>query len=421
MPISISQEPLAAAVVQQSCESGLIARQPITDGLRQVAAYELFDRSTAKNAHNASSDMALIFNAMSHTGNELPVGTVRLFLNCTHSSLVSGQLDMVSPDKLVLEIGPIPGHTDAGIQTLRPTLLTLRERGFGLAFNHTVLAPVYGSWQALADYVKLDLQALKPEQLKAILAATKSRTPARVVAEKVETAEQFKTLSDYGVTLFQGYWVANPEVIKTKVVAPAQANILQLLSLVRNEGSTEAIEAVLKRDAMLGFNLMRMINACGFGLTHEVSSFKQAVMLMGLKKLFRWAALLLASSRAGGTPPVVSTTAVVRGRMMELLATGTLTPQECDNAFIVGLFSLLDELLGIPMDQALELVFVPAPVSEALRYGTGLYGPLLALTKACESSDDVAFASAALTLNFSSRHINMSHMEALIWADNVMG
>ncbi|MEO5796368.1 MAG: HDOD domain-containing protein [Rhodoferax sp.] len=410
-------DPLAAPALPVDADAVVIARQPIMDAQREVVAYELFDRSTA--SHNAASDVALVFNAMTHTGNESLVGKLTIFVNCTHESLSGGHLDLIQPEKVVLEVGPVPGHAPADIAARQQTLQDLHQRGFRLAFNHTVLAPLYASWQPLASYVKLDLMALKPEQLQAIVAAVKARTPAQVVAEKVETVEQFNALQSYGATLFQGYWFARPDVIKTKVISPGQAHVLQLINLVRNQASTDEIESVLKKDAVLGFNLMRLINSAGFGMDREITSFRQAVMLMGLKKLFRWAALLLTSSKASGTPAAVGTMAVVRGRMMELLATGTLTPEECDGAFVVGIFSLLDTMLGMPLDQALALLSLPPAVAEALQHGTGLYGPMLALTKACESDDDSAFSAAAAALQFSNHHINMAHMEALVWADTL--
>ena len=417
-PSDIPDDASAAAA---SSANGVIviARQPIMDAQRSVVAYELFDRSTAD--HNAASDVALVFNAMTHTGDESLAGKITIFVNCTHESLAGGHLDLIQPDKVVLEVGPVPGHAPQEIEVRQHTLLELRKRGFRLAFNHTVLAPVYASWQPLADYVKLDLAALRPEQLQVIVAAVKARTQAAVVAEKVETAEQFNAMAAYGATLFQGYWFARPDVIKTKVVTPGQAHVLQLINLVRNQASTEEIEAVLKKDAMLGFNLMRLINSSGFGLSREITSFRQAVMLMGLKKLFRWAALLLTASKSGDTPAAVGTTAVVRGRMMELLAKNTMTDEERDGAFVVGIFSLLHVMLGMPLEQALALLSLPPSVTETLRFGTGIYGPLLTLTIACENNDEEAFSMAANTLKFSNHHINMAHMEALIWADNLTG
>jgi c-di-GMP-related signal transduction protein len=342
----------------------LIARQPIVDAARAVVAYEVFDRSTAVDAHTPAADIL----ARSHT------------------------------------------------------LAELRRRGFRLAFNHTILAPAYAAWQPLADFVKLDLAALKAEQLQVIVAAARTRVPqAQVVAEKVETAEQFAALASYGATLFQGYWFARPTIVRARVVSPSQAHVLQLINLVRNQASTDEIEAVLKKDAVLGFNLMRLINSSGFGLNHEITSFRQAVMLLGLKKLFRWAALLLTTSRADGPPAAVGSTAVVRGRMMELMAQAhpDLSAEDGDSAFVVGIFSLLDTMLGIPLPEALHLLSLPPAVLEALEQGSGPYGALLALAKACEGEDDAIFAAAAAALPFSNHQINMAHMDALAWADEL--
>jgi EAL and modified HD-GYP domain-containing signal transduction protein len=195
--------------------------------------------------------------------------------------------------------------------------------------------------------------------------------------------------------------------------------VLQLFNLVRKSAEIEEIEALLKRDAMLGFNLLRLINSAAFGLNKEVSSFRHAVLLIGMKRLFRWTALLLTASREGGAAAVVGNTAVVRGRMMELLGTGSLTPEECDSAFVAGIFSLLDDMLGVHIDDALKLLTLPEPVIEAILHGSGVLGRMLALARAAEASDEVAFASIAIELNYDSRHINMAHLEALVWADSI--
>jgi len=410
----------AATVAAKVTAPGLIARQPILDAHRNVVAYELYDRSTVNKVYNVESDIFLTFSAMNHLGDEMLQGPLLIFINRTHQSLSGGHLDLVRPDRVVLDIGPVPGHLKDDIDNLAVTLRELRERGFRLAFKHSVLAAVYAPWQALADYVKVDLGTVKPEQYTAVAAAVKSRTQASLIAEKVETLEQFVAMKACGASLFQGYWVANPEVITTKVVAPEHAHVLQLMNLVRNQASTEAIETALKKDALLGFNLMRLINSCGFGLTREVTSFRDAVMLMGLNRLMRWAALLLITSRANTTHSVFGTTAVVRGRMMELLAAETLSVDERDSAFLTGLFSLLDKMLGIPMQQALELLSLPHAITDAVLAGTGMFGNMLALVRACEDNDDDACAKLAMALNYNNHQINMAHMEALVWADNLV-
>jgi len=244
-------------------------------------------------------------------------------------------------------------------------------------------------------------------------------TTAELIAEKVETAEQFQLMLDLGVRLFQGFWFAQPSLVKTKTVRPSQAIIIQLINLVRKQASSAEIEELLKKDPTLSFNLLRFINSSGFGLSCEITSFRHAVMILGLKKLFRWAALLLTTSRASGTAPAIGTTAVVRGRLMELLAQEMLAPEECDNAFVVGVFSLLDAMLGIPLEEALESVALPEPVLDALLHDKGVFAPFLALTKACESGDETAFALNTDLLQLSNHQVNMAHLQALAWADSL--
>lgn len=409
--------PSGGAATLQSIN--LIARQAIVDAQRNVVAYALYDRSTQNQLHDTGSDISLLFNAMADTSNALGVQSKTLFINRTHQSLLGDHLDMAMPGKLAIEVAPIPDHDPAAIATLHLTLSDLRERGFKLIFDHTVVAPAYKDWQPLAHYVKLDMQTVPPEMHKPLVGAIKARTQATLVAEKIETAEQFASAAALGAQLFQGYFIDRPEVVKTKVVTPAHASVLQLFNLVRTQAEIEEIEALLKRDAMLGFNLMRLINSAGFGLTQEVTSFRHAVMLIGMKRLQRWAALLLTASRTDGAAAITGTNAVVRGRMMELLGNERLSVEECESAFVVGLFSLLDDMLAVPMADALQLLSLPAPITEAIQQGTGVLGRMLALTKAAESYDDASFASLAAELNYSSHQINMAHMDALVWADSI--
>ncbi len=397
----------------------LIARQAIVDARRTVAAYELFDRSTQTHAHDTGSDIALLFNAMADTSNALGVQTKTLFINRTHQSLEGDYLDMAIPEKIVIEVEPMPGHEPQAIATMQTTLAELRRRGFRLAFDHTVIAPAYKDWQPLANYVKLDMLAVPHDMLAPLAAAVKARTKATLIAEKIETAEQFTNAMALGAELFQGYFIDRPEVVRTKVVAPTHASVLQLFNLVRTEAEIDEIENLLKRDAMLGFNLMRLINSAGFGLTQEVTSFRHAVMLIGMKRLLRWTALLLTATRTDAATAIIGTTAVVRGRMMELLGAGTLGTEECETAFVVGLFSLLDDMLCVPMEVALKLLTLPPAVTEAIVEGKGIFGRMLALTKAAEGADDATFASIATELGYSSHHINMAHLDALVWADSI--
>ncbi len=416
----MTSTPEPAAAPAGGANAILIARQAILDEKRSVFGYELFDRTTSAGAHTADTDAALLFNALSDAGSEMLMDRKIVFINCTHFSLVGPHLELIHPDKVVLKIPTLPEDaTPEQIETLVSVFQKLRERGFRLAFNQNALKRAYGSWLPLASFMKLDMQAFKPELAEPLVQFARKHSKATLVAEKVETAEEYERMRALGITMFQGYWFAEPTVVRVQTMRPSQAAIIQLINLVRTEAEIDDIEELLKKDPTLSFNLLRFINSSGLGLSVEITSFRHAVMILGMKKLFRWAALLMTTSQTSGVSPAVGQTAVVRGRLMELLTAELLAREDCDNAFVVGVFSLLDTMIGIPLDRALESVALPQSALDALLHGTGKYAPFLELTRACETGDDEAFARNAQLLQLSGHQVNMAHLNALTWAEEL--
>ena len=397
----------------------VIARQAILDEARTVFGYELFDRSLQGAEHNAASDAQLLFNALSMAENDSLASRKTIFINCTHDSLAGGHLDLVAPERVVLEIPPLPLSQVDEIANYLPNLQELKRRGFRLAFDYSILTRSYESWLPLASFIKFDLSILKPEAIGSFVKLAQAKSQALLIAEKVESHKQYDMVKDLGVKLYQGYWFAKPVIVEGQSIRPAQANIIRLIDMVRKQSSTSEIEEVLKHDPMLSFNLLRFINSAGFGMRTEVTSFKHAVMILGLNRLFKWAALLMTTSNLDDMPPAVGATAVVRGRLMELLALERLSPEDCDNAFVVGVFSLLDTMLGMSMESALATVALPQQVVDALLHHSGPLAPFLDLTVACESADDAAFASAIKGLGLNSNHVNWAHLQALAWAETL--
>lgn len=416
MPIDANADPSTP-----SPDNTAIARQAIVDRAGGVFGYELFDRSVTTLPHSAASDAQLLFNVLSHADNGALIDNRKMFVNCTHASLAGGHLDLVQPERIVLEVPPVDDDAAEEISDRLGTLQDVRKRGFHLAFKENILDPAYETWLPLASFIKIDMAQVPPGAMPGLVARARKLSRAQLIAEKVETGEQHRMLTELGISLFQGYWFAKPVLVTGQTIRPSQAVIIQLINLVRQQATTAEIEEVLKRDASLSFNLLRFINSSGFGLSCEITSFRHAVMILGLKKLFRWAALLLTTSRSGGVPAAVGTTAIVRGRLMELLAAELLPPEECDNAFVVGVFSLLDTMLGMPMDKALEAISLPESVVSALLLRRGVLAPFLELTIACETADDEAFARTANALALSNRQVNWAHLQALAWAETMQG
>lgn len=396
----------------------LLARQSILDDAGKVFGYELFNRSAT--AHDAQSDGSVLFRVLSNAGADVLFGKKILFVNCTHASLSGQHLELVHPGQLVLEVPPIVGNSVLDINDCLAHLIVLRQRGFSFAFDHSALTKPYTSWLPLASFVKLDTTQLKPETIEPFVRYAQKNTQARLIADKVETAAQHAHLKKLGIRLFQGYWFSQPAIVTARLVSPAQATILELINLVRKQADSIEIEALLKRDPTLSFNLLRFINSSGFGLNSEITSFRHAVMILGLNKLFRWATMLLSAAKAGGTPPAVGNLAVLRGRLMENLVGDLLSKEDADNAFVVGVFSLLDTMLGMPMAQALELLSLPDTVLDALLRRSGPFAPFLYLAEVCETGSNKDVDAAADALALSSHQVNMAHLEALVWTETLL-
>jgi EAL and modified HD-GYP domain-containing signal transduction protein len=412
-------QPSAPPNLNPAATSIAFAHQAILDENKAIIGYELFDRSVNTNSHTAASDAQLLFNVLSSGDIESPIGNKTVFINCTHDSLAGGHLDLVAPQRVVLEVPPVGVSDVDQILTRLPNLEEIRRRGFRLAFDYSVLTQPYAAWLPLASFIKFDLSIIRPQSIGSFIKLAQAKTTAQLIAERVETPAQYAMVSNFGIKLFQGYWFAKPVLVQGQTVRPTQATILQLINLVRKQASTTEIEELLKRDPTLSFNLLRFINSAGFGMRSEITSFKHAVMLLGLNRLFKWAALLLTTSNKADMPPAVGTTAVARGRLMELLAAELLPPEECDNAFVVGVFSLLDTMLGMSMEAALATVALPEAVTQALLHRSGPLAPFLELTEACETGDDASFARTANQLGLNNNQVNWAHVQALVWAESL--
>ena len=240
-----------------------------------------------------------------------------------------------------------------------------------------------------------------------------------MLADRIENAEQFDVFKNLGVNHFQGMWFHAPEIVQSRALSPVEANALKLFNMVRQEStSIEAVELLLKKDAELGVGLLRIINSAALGARQNVTSLRQAVQLMGYQKLGRWAAMLMASASHGSTS-LLGASSVVRGRIMELLAQHDLSEEQAGSAFLVGLLSQMHNMLGSPMNVVLEGLDLDPEVRSALLSRAGRFGTMLDLVIACEAQDEQAYAQAFARLNYTNHQVNMAHLEALMWCDQV--
>jgi len=396
-----------------------IARQPIVDGEHRLIAYELLFRHSAhaQSAHidtDVDAGITVISNTLCNMGTEWLLKGKLAFVNMEVSMLMSSFSTLLPRENVVIEV----------LETVRVTpevlarLQELREAGYRFALDDFNYLPESEPLLPLADYVKLDVLAHTPEELTRLVHAIR-KYPVKLVAEKVETPEQFRHCRSLGFDFFQGYYFARPENIVTRVINPTHATVLQLMEKVRTDADIKDLENLFKKDVALTFKLLRYINSAGFGLSCEVQSIRHAVSILGMQPLYRWLSLLLVTAGTGPTAPTLARTAITRGRLCELLGKQSLPRNDQDNLFIVGVFSLLPALLEITMEQLLERVVIPESFADALLHRLGLYGPFLALAEAMESGELQRLEELTTSLMLTTGRVNEAHMQALAWVEQL--
>lgn len=400
-------------------EHVFIGRQPILDKQQKIIGYELLFRhnaeaTTAQFTDDLLAGTNVMVNTLNNMGANWLLGDKLAFINVSASMLESDFLELLPANRVVLEILETVQPTPELIQRCRE----LKEQGFSFALDDYEYTPETAPLLEIAAYVKIDLLLLGEEKTAALVKILQKH-PVKLIAEKVETKTAFKFCQENGFHYFQGFHFAHPETLSAKVINPGHAQVLDLLNKVRNNAEINEIESGFKRDVALSFKLLRYINSVGFGLSCEIQSIRHALTILGYQQLYRWLTLLVATAGEGSTPPALMKTAITRGRLTELLGQDALQKQDRDNLFIVGIFSLLDAMLEMPMEDILEKLFLPENIADALLTRQGIYGPFLDLAEACEGADTQRIEQIAESLTLEPETVNNAHLSALAWVESL--
>lgn len=367
-----------------------LARQPILDRNQDICAYELLFRHAEVGGAEFSSDISATAAVISHTaqlGIEKVVGQAKAFVNIDAEILKSDVLEFLPREHVVLEIL----ETVAATPEVLERVATLKKAGYTFALDDVCGDnPTLQQFLPLASIVKVDLLASSMDAIETLLPALR-RAGKQVLAEKVETQEQFQRCHALGFDYFQGYYFARPSVMGGKKLSPSQLAILNLMHLLVTDAESRAIELAIKKDVSLGINLLRLVNTPAVGLRQRVDSIGHALMILGRKQLHRWLQIMLYAEpcrRSRNMTPLLLM-ATTRARMMELLTSKTHPHDRNvpEAAFTVGIMSLMDTLFGMPMSDLLEQVSVVDEVGEALLTRSGRLGEILTLTEYLERTD----------------------------------
>lgn len=389
-----------------------VARQPIYNRQLEVAGYELLfrhrDVDSADIADANEATLQVIVNSFINIGLDNLVGSAPAFINVTEPLLVNDARLPMFHEQTVLEVArdvvPRP-EVVAGMRRLK-------ARGFALALDNFVYRPTYRPFLELADFVKLDVTALGPDQTARQLDALRGHH-VQSVAENVESPEEFRSCQALGFAFYQGYFFCRPQTVRDKTLPANKAVVLSLLQKLHDPAQDIGdLEATLAVDVSLSYKLLRYVNSAAFGRRREVESLRDAIILVGLNTIRDWAALILLHSINMGKPRELIKIAMIRARTCEKLAERNklaIRPQ----MFITGLFSVLDAVMDMPMEELLDNLTLTAPIKLALLAYEGPHGALLKQAVYYEQGrwPDLLAAGADMDL------LSDAYLEALAWAD----
>ena len=398
-----------------------LARQPILDRDQPIVAYELLFRSGDTASVTVTDDMqataSVIHHAFSEMGVQTVLGTQMGFINVSADMLLSDLVELLPKEQMVLELLETIRVDDAIIERCR----ALKQQGFKLALDDFVYDDSYRPLLALVDIVKVDLLLHDPDQLNAVVNQLK-QWPVKLLAEKVDNAEQAAHCHALGFNLFQGYYFARPAVLSAKRADPSQLALIQLLGLLLQDADTPQIEQVFKQHPNLTYNLMRLVNSVACGAHRSIASVSQAIMVLGRKQLQRWLQLLMFTLQGGSVyPSPLLLMAATRGKMMELLAASqTRGADYSDEAFMAGILSLIESLIDKPLADIVSELHLGERLADALLRREGELGTLLQLVESVEHPDlDYTSALLAQTGGLTLADLTAAEIEAMSWANQV--
>ncbi|MHB0972991.1 MAG: EAL and HDOD domain-containing protein [Thiobacillus sp.] len=398
-----------------------LGRQPILDREQRIVAYELLFRAGHTSGAMISDDMqataSVIHHAFSEMGVQSVLGTQRGFINVSADMLLSDLVELLPATQIVLELLETIRVDDAVIERCR----ALRQMGFTLALDDFVFDERYRPLLELVDIVKIDILQHSREALPSMVNRLRG-WPVKLLAEKVDSAEQAAYCLSLGFELFQGYYFARPLVLSAKRADPSQLALIQLLGLVLRDADTPQIEQVFKQHPNLTYNLMRLVNSVASGVHRGIASVSQAILVLGRKQLQRWLQLLLFTLQGGSTyPSPLLLMAATRGKMIELLAAKQQRDAEyCDEAFMAGILSLIESLIDKPLAEIVKELNLGERLAAALLRREGEMGVLLQLVESVEHPcPDDTHALLAQTGALSLSDVTSAEIDAMSWANQV--
>jgi EAL and modified HD-GYP domain-containing signal transduction protein len=391
-----------------------IGRQPIFNRKLKLFAYELLARSDMQNVSNSTGDAAtsqVIINALMEIGLENIVGKHPAFFKLTRNFLLEQELGIFSTESTIFAI---PNDIEVD-DSLLAAVQGLKAKNYQIALDNFVYREELLPLIKLADIVKVDTLNLDENGIRKHVEMLK-KIGTKVLAQKVETPEQFNLYQDLGVDYFQGFFFAKPTVVTAKRVPANKMTVLQLLAKVNDpDVNMDELSELIQQDVSLSVKVLKYINSPMSGLTREIESIKQALVLLGVEMIKYWVSIMaMADLDMEGRPDELITTLLTRAKTCELLADASGEPDKSP-FFTVGLFSALDVIMEVSMEEVLKQLPLAPDIKDALLDLKGDMGQALRCAMAMESG----MLEEAHYKELSPDVLSNINIEAMHWADEL--
>ncbi len=401
-----------------------LARQPILGRDQKIVAFELLFRSAAGGGPaGVSDDTAATPPVIAHAsqlGMEQVVGDSLALVNVDAAVLMSDFVRFLPNDQVILEILETVIATDEVVARV----IELKAAGFKFALDDVIAdSDDVQKFLPLVDVIKIDLRGLEASTLAGLVRQMKSGDK-KLLAEKVETLEEFNHCLGLGFDYFQGYYFSKPVVLSGKKIAPSELTIMRLLDMINSDAETSDIESSIKRDALISLNLLRLVNTPAAGARSKIDSIGQALMILGRRQLQRWLQILLYAKPGGSmefTSPLLQM-ATTRGKLLELMVKHVRPSHRAaaDVAFSVGIMSLMDALFSMTLEDVLSTLSVTQEVRDALLERKGDLGAMLTVAELLErGADDGALLQALQALDISPGDMNAMQLATFEWVNEL--
>jgi EAL and modified HD-GYP domain-containing signal transduction protein len=407
-----------AQATHQSPTALCVARQPILDKGGQVFGYELLYRGAPGDTTCVvKSDLAsasVITSAMLDLGLDTLTGGRRAFLNVT-GALVIERIDaLVPPGDVVLELLETIEITHELIAACRK----LKAKGYVLALDDFVAGSTAEALLPYVSFVKVDV--LNTPMAEVIEIARRLKPlGVTMLAEKVESREVYEQTLGAGYTLFQGYYFCKPVIQMGAAIPAHQLVYIRLLAaLSKPELSMQELEALVKQDVSLSLRVLRFVNSAAVPIRTEVGSIRQALLLIGIEPIRKWASVWCLAGLNPGATPELTTLALVRARSCELVGEESRL-LDASELFVVGLFSLLDVLLSRTMADALDNLPLPPSTADALLGRNNKERSVLDAVIAYENGEWDDASNAAVSAGVDAAVLPTAYTTALRWAQDI--